>query len=271
MTQTPDSTTSPMRLYCFDGGRCIWPQGNFTQYIGWDQKMPIPIPFFLIDHPKGKILFETGMHPNLAVDPVGHLGPYIMSKFNPQMTPEQAVVPQLAKIGVEPKDIKYVILSVLFPDHAGGMEFFPDATFIVQLRELQDAWWQDTRVTTTYCYNDYRNTRDFKFWELHDEDLDLFGDGSVEIMFAPAHARGEQALVIRLPETGTVVFPAGVIPQKKTMDLNSMTGTPRLDPVVIHRHMDRLKAVIRRENAKVIYHHCPETWPEVRLAPDYYG
>ena len=61
------------------------------------------------------------------------------------MTPEQAVERQLEVLGVSPDDIRYVVLSCLVPDHAGGMRAFPNATFIVQFRELQDAWWPDRR------------------------------------------------------------------------------------------------------------------------------
>ncbi len=61
-------------------------------------------------------------------------------------------------------------------------------------------------------------TQNFNFRELHDEDLDVFGDGSVEVLFSPAHTRGEQAIVVRLPKTGTVVLPAGVIPQRANLD-----------------------------------------------------
>jgi Zn-dependent hydrolases, including glyoxylases len=260
-----------MKLYCFDGGRCTWDQGMFTHLHGWGQRRPIPIPFFLIEHPQGLVLFETGMHPLTATDPIAHCGEARVLDVDPQMRPDQAVVPQLAKLGIAPSDIRYVVISALFSDHAGGMEFFPDATFVVQFRELQDAWWQDTRVTTTYNYNDIRNTRNFRFHQLYDEDLDLFGDGSIEILFTPAHARGEQSLVVRLPQTGTVVFPAGVIPQKKTLEMNVTTGTPRLDPTLIHRSMDRLKRIIRKENATVIFHHDPDTWPEVKLAPEFYA
>ncbi len=132
----PTSGPSPMRLYCFDGGRITWPQGNFTHLHGWGTFRSIPIPFFLIDHPEGKVLFETGMHSDVATDPVVHYGETRARNLDPRMKPEQAVERQLATLGVKPKDIRYVIISALFSDHAGGMQVFPDATFIIQFRKL---------------------------------------------------------------------------------------------------------------------------------------
>ena len=268
----PNTKNKPsrMRLYCMRGGTCTWDQGIFTHLQGVGKPVDAPIPIFLIDHPEGKVLFETGLHPNVAIDPEAHWGKERARSLNPRMTPEQAVERQLEQIGVSPKDIRYVILSVLLPDHAGGMQAFADATFIVQFRELQDAWWQDRRIITAYDFKELLPTRNFNYWELHDEDLDLFGDGSVEILFSPAHTRGEQAVVVRLPKTGTIVLPAGVIPQRGNLEKGVTTGTPRVDPVVVHASMERLKKIIDTEKATVIFHHDPEEWKNIKLLPEFY-
>ena len=200
-------------------------------------------PIFLIDHPEGKVLFETGVHEDVATDPVGHWGEDVVHgkhyvrglDWKPDVSREQPVERQLAKLGIEPDDIRYVILSVLVPDHAGGMHAFPNATFIVQFQELQDAWDPPTFMPYHYDYNELLPTRDFNYRKLYDQDLDLYGDGSIEVLFCPAHTRGEQALVVRLPNTGTIVMPAGVIPQKANWDRGVITGTPCVDPVVVER------------------------------------
>lgn len=267
----PEHRAGPaaMHLYCMCGGTLTFDQGVFTYQRGMGTRVEVPTPIFLIDHPKGKVLFETGLHPNVAVDPEGHWGPRAHA-WNPRMTPEQAASHQLGALGVSPDEIRYVILSCLVPDHAGGMQSFPRATFIVQFRELQDAWWPDRRLIRSYEFRELLPTREFTFLELHDEDLDLFGDGSVEILSTPAHTRGEQSVVVRLPKTGTVVLPAGVIPQRVNLELGIITGTPRVDPVVAYRSMERLKRIVERESAVVIFHHDPEEWKRVKLAPDYY-
>ena len=158
----------------------------------------------------------------------------------------------------------------LCPDHAGGMRAFPNATFIVQFRELQDAWWPDRRLLDVYEFKEILPTRDFKFWELHDEDLDIFGDGSIEVLFSPHHTRGEQAMVVRLPRTGTVVLPAGIISWRMNLEEWVMTGTPAVAPTTAYASMERLKRVIDREHAMVIHDHDPEQWKTLKRAPDFY-
>ena len=121
-----------------------------------------------------------------------------------------------------------------------------------------------------YDRDELLRTRDFDFRKLYDEDLDLYGDGSIEILFCPAHTRGEQALVVRLPNTGTIVMPAGVIPQKANWVQGVITGTPSVDPVVVERSMRRLKRIAEEEDALVLFHHDAEDWKTYKMAPDYY-
>lgn len=264
------ASSPTIRLYCFIGGTLAYDQGIMTFMQGMGRKIRVPSLFFLIDHPKGKVLYETGLHPNLATDAQAHWGDRATA-LEPQMTPEQAADRQLATLGIKPDDIDHVVMSCLMYDHCGGMTLFPKAEFILQFRELQDAWWPDRRYMKSYNDVEIFPTRSLKIRELHDEDLDLFGDKSVEILFCPSHTRGEQALVVRLPESGTIVMPAGVIPQRENFDKNIMTGTPRAGPVTTFASMDRLRTLIEREKATVIYHHDVVGYDKVRFAPEFYS
>ena len=257
------------RLYCMCGGFLTFDQSVFTHMDGMGTPVEVPTLMFLIEHPEGRVLFETGLHPSLAVDPAAHWGARAAER-KPRMQPEQSVERQLARIGVLPKDVRYVVLSCLLPDHAGGMQAFPDATFIVQFQELQDAWWPDRRYITSYDFQELLPTRKFTYWELHGEDLDLFGDGAVRVLSCPAHTRGEQALVLRLAQSGTIVLPAGVIPQRANLERGIMTGTPRVAPAMVWASMTRLRRIIDQEQSTVIFHHDAEQWKTLRLVPECY-
>lgn len=91
------------------------------------------------------------------------------------------------------------MLGVVVKDD-GGLLVLDDRPQAGQ--ELQDAWWPDRRYITSYDFEELLPTRGFDFWQLHGEDLDLFGDGAVRILSCPADTRGEQALVVRLAKTG---------------------------------------------------------------------
>ena len=275
-----DRITGPegMRLYYMVGAMLHFDQSVFTHMLGMGNTIAVPTPIFLIDHPEGKVLFETGVHRDVATDPVGHWGEHVLHgntyvrgrDWAPQLTADNLVENQLAALGIQPEDIRYVIQSVLIPDHAGGVRAFPKSTIIVQYRELQDAWNPPTFMPYHYDQNELSEIRDYDFRRLYDEDYDVFGDGSVQILFSPAHSRGEQALVVRLPNTGTVIMPAGVIPQKANWDHGVTTGTPCVDPALCEASMRRLMRIAELEDGMVMFHHDAEHWKTYRMAPEYY-
>lgn len=84
---------------------------------------PLPIYVFLISHPDGHILFDTGLSPHCN-DP-GY-SPWWMPTFgltsSMSINSNEGVAMQLKNMGIEPKDLMAVVLSHLHHDHAGGLE-----------------------------------------------------------------------------------------------------------------------------------------------------
>src|SRR5215469_1000859 len=60
-------------LYAFTCGAVT---GEFAHLMeGGEGDITVPVPVFLIEHPKGLALFDTGLHPDCQHDPAGRLGP----------------------------------------------------------------------------------------------------------------------------------------------------------------------------------------------------
>src|SRR5712692_51226 len=168
-----------MRLYVFTSGSLggfpkaalqIGGQGN----IDW-----APVSFYVIKHPKGNVIFDTGNNDKTITDPDGWLGP-LAKGFGLKMTQNDSMDAQLAKIGLKTSDIKFVVLGHMHFDHAGNMARFPNATFVVQNDELKAAWWPDPGYSVYYIRPEFADTPKYNIIRL-DGDLNLFGDRSVEI------------------------------------------------------------------------------------------
>jgi N-acyl homoserine lactone hydrolase len=96
----------------------------------------LPIWCFLIEHPDGLVLIDTGIRSN-ASDPI-YFPPYmrlIQRAAQFQISREQEIDCQIAALGYSSKDIRYVITTHLHQDHDGGLGFFPNAEFIVSRAE----------------------------------------------------------------------------------------------------------------------------------------
>lgn len=94
---------------------------------------------FLVEHDDGLCLFDTGQTARAALPgyfPRWH--PFLrLSRF--ELGPEDEAVAQLRRLGVRPDDIRWVVLSHLHTDHAGGIAAFARAEVLVSRVEWRRA------------------------------------------------------------------------------------------------------------------------------------
>jgi N-acyl homoserine lactone hydrolase len=164
-------------------------------------KVHVPYHVYLIDHPKGFVLFDTGAHPSLATDPVVRLGP-AAAAFDVHMGPGDGIAERLRSVGVEPGDVAHVVQSHLHYDHAGGIEFLPQASFYVQRRELQFAHWPPAYQRDLYVPADFAHP---VHWVELTGKLDLFGDERVVVFPTPGHTPGHQSLLVQLDDEAVIL------------------------------------------------------------------
>jgi N-acyl homoserine lactone hydrolase len=118
-----------MRLFALTCGWVTGPADGFL--AGETGRLRVPVPCFLIDHPRGKVLFDSGLHPAAQADAPGRLG--IKAKiFDLDFHPGEDVAARLAAIDVAPGEIRYLVNSHLHFDHAGGNALIPNAQLVIQ-------------------------------------------------------------------------------------------------------------------------------------------
>jgi N-acyl homoserine lactone hydrolase len=98
---------------------------------------PLPIYAFAIEHPEGVIVVDTGEDARASQRSYfarWHPG---LRAFREWVEPEQEIGPQLARLGIRPGDVRWVVLTHLHTDHAGGLHHFPDTETLVTRTELE--------------------------------------------------------------------------------------------------------------------------------------
>jgi glyoxylase-like metal-dependent hydrolase (beta-lactamase superfamily II) len=163
---------------------------------GWSDET-LPVNCYLVHHPAGLCLFDTGQTAR-AAKPGYHQRwhPYLgLARF--ELGPEDEIAPQLTRAGVEPASVRWVVLSHMHTDHVGGVGTFPGAEVIVSRVE-----WERSRGLAG-------KLRGYvpQHWPLGEPVLvsgrhDLTGDGTLVVMPTPRHTPGHISLVVRDGEGG---------------------------------------------------------------------
>ena len=272
------SAASPegMRLYVFSSGWLTIDKSALQS--GATEKITVPVAFFLIKHPKGNVLFETGNNDRVITDPT-YWGPLAQMLSPASRSPDIAIDTQLDKIGVKPSDINYVILGHMHLDHAGNVGKFSSATIVYQRDEIVNAFWPKPGFAGPYITGDFAMLRNDvgqnapnrqKVIEL-DGDLDLFGDGSIYIHRQVSHTPGSQMALVRLPKTGPVVLTSDVcyLMENLQKDILPSVGLA-YNPAGILDGYAWIKRLMTTEGADVIFAHDAETFKKHKQSPEYY-
>ena len=248
-----------MRLYAMTCGWLTGPLRNFL--AGLEGELRVPVPCFLIDHPQGLALFDSGMHPQLQTDARGRLG-VIASVFRVEFQPGEEVSARLHALGIEPARIRYLVNSHLHFDHTGGNAEIPNAELVVQRPEWRAGHDDDEIRRQFYNPRDYQHGHPVL---TVDGEHDLFGDGRVVCFPTYGHTPGHQSLRVQL-DRGTVVLTGAACYLRRTLDEMHLPSVVS-DAAAMRRSLEHLRA-LRAAGARMIYGHDPDAWATVPQAPE---
>ena len=256
----PIPKVSSPRLYVIDCGTLIYnrPEDyNLTREEVADTNMSVPC--FLVIHPKGILLFDTGLPDRLIGRPLYENVEegYGQIKFN-------TLRGQLADIGVTPTDITYLAISHSHWDHVGNANDYASSTWLAQKaeRDFMFGAGADPKYVALYASLAHARTQVFE------GDHDVFGDGTVVLKFTPGHTPGHQALYVKLAKTGGVVIAGDLYHYAEERTLQRMpkeeetTGTPG--------SREMMERFLREQNAQLWIGHSTTFFKNAIKSPGWY-
>ena len=221
-------------------------------------RLKLPIPSFLIDHPKGRVVFDTGLHRDLQSD--GERLGGLAKVFKIYYQRGEDLGARLRAFDTDPAKVDFVINSHLHFDHVGGNADLPNAKLIVQRKE-----WEAAADPEQIKRNGY-NRADFDLGhqlKLVDGEHDVFGDGTVVCIPSYGHTAGHQSLRVRL-EGAEVLLTADSCYTRKVLE--EMVLPPFADSYEAMREVIERFRKLERGGTKLIFGHDPGQWPDGALA-----
>jgi N-acyl homoserine lactone hydrolase len=246
------------RIYIFENGHI---RGLDTQLFGLKREEVKGTTDFvnvsyLIAHPKGTLQFDAG-----GIEDSHFKGAPVVEGV---MTADKPLLPQIVSTGHRVSDITYFVLSHYHSDHTANANAFAGSTWIVQKAE-RDYMFSD-KPTGIIQPASYAKLRDAKTRVLNNEDLDVFGDGSVRVVATPGHTPGHQVLFVRLANVGPVVLAGDLyhFPEEATLD-----RVPGFDVDAAQTRASRAKvqALLKETGAKLWIEHDIATHAPLPKAP----
>ena len=200
LAQTPAKppVVKDVRVYVFDCGISKMTPAAVKQALGFDpEKIKGPLEFampcFLIVHPRGTLMWDTGAVPDDAI-----------GKPSGNFEVTKTLTSQLAAIGYAPKDITYLALSHYHADHTGNANLFAESTWLTPKAERD--WMFAEKPQGFINPAHYSMLRNSKTTILDKDEHDVFCDGKVILKAAPGHTPGNQVLLVKLAKKGPLML-----------------------------------------------------------------
>jgi len=248
-----------LKVYAFTCGHLTGELAHLME--GGEGKIRLPIPAYLIEHPKGTALFDTGMHPDCQRDPAARLGARLTSLFDFDYHPGEEISARVEALGRDPAKIDLIINSHFHFDHVGGNALIPNAVMVVQKREWKVG--MDPDVAALRGFNRADFDLGHKVIQV-DGEHDLFDDGSLVCLPTHGHTPGHQSLKVRLA-SGDVVLAADACYFCRTLRERRLPQRVH-DRDAMFASLDRL-ARLEAAGARIFFGHDGEFWKTVPQAP----
>lgn len=194
----------------------------------------------------GLVLVDTGIGDAARRSPGEWLGSRFTRVVRPSTDPGGSARSQLAAMGLDPHDVRHVVVTHLDLDHAGGLADFPDATVHVHAHELAAATDPSWRERDRYRPIQWSHGPSWATYRRMGEEW--FGFPAVhaleglpeEVLLVPlpGHTRGHCAVAVDAPG-GWLLHAGDAYFQAHTVDAG---------PALV-RSFERLMAVDRRRVA----------------------
>lgn len=222
----------------------------------------VPLPFYVIDHPEGVALYDCGLHTDMGNPDDPYLTSLRTHHIDVTSGSDDTVTRHLERLDIDPARVRWVVLSHLHFDHAGGLHQVPNATIVVQRREWEAGFDQELAA-------EHHLVR--RFFDLGHQvkqiegEHDLFGDGSVTCIPTFGHTPGHQSMRVR-SDLGDHILVGDACNNRHIVGTRHFPAASDPRHGEVNRSLDSLLARCEADTV-MIFGHDPEQWGDVPLLP----
>jgi glyoxylase-like metal-dependent hydrolase (beta-lactamase superfamily II) len=246
------------------GGRGSGALRLMNTMLGPTWTKPLPIYAWVIEHPEGVIVIDTGETARTAEPgyfPWWH--PYFKLAVKEFVTPEEEIGPQLRTLGIPPQEVRWLIMTHLHTDHAGGLSHFPNAEILVSRPEYQLAAGLNGRLRG-YLPNHWPDWFSPRLVDFDPQAVGPFPEsfkltraGDVHLVPTPGHTGGHLSVIIE--REGVSYFFAGDASYTEQTLLDQVVDGVSLDNQIAQQTLQRTLNYARQTPTIYLPSHDPDS------------
>ncbi|MBA1146778.1 N-acyl homoserine lactonase family protein [Ectothiorhodospiraceae bacterium WFHF3C12] len=206
----------------------------------------VPINVFVIEHPQGLVLFDTGLDPAVFTDPRyvdSAIGRFFMRRlFRLEPASVDSLSSRLATLGFRAGDVQKAIISHLHFDHVGGIGDVPQADLLVSRTEWnqldglhpeRDFIFREhiRRPGARWRIVDFQPTNDrllAPFGGCHD----VMGDGAMILLPTPGHTPGSLSMLVHVEGRAPLLLIGDLAYEARSLMTDQIPGTGDRDQLL---------------------------------------
>lgn len=178
-----------------------WPYAYTGLFQKRRSRISVPVKAFLVETAGHRVLIDTGWSAECIDHPIRHLGFSLWFASEPVLKKGESVPDQLLKARLKPEDLDAIVLTHLDCDHVSGLIPLRGAKHIYCSREewehaqgkkdvrYRSAFWSGVKPEPLAMQEDPGAP--------FGKSCDLFGDGSIRVIFTPGHTAGSAAVLAK--------------------------------------------------------------------------
>jgi N-acyl homoserine lactone hydrolase len=224
---------------------------------------PLPILCWVIEHPEGLILVDTGAcHPAQQPGYFPRWHPFYRRAIKVAIGSDPDLARQLTDLGIAASDVRTVVLTHLHWDHVGGLEHFPDATVLVDARELEEArgWLGRLRGYMPERWPDWFAPKALAFQGpaigSFPASATITRAGDVSALPTPGHTRGHVSVLVDLGHAQCVL--AGDASYTEELMLRGAIDAVSPDASAARLSVRRLQSLVAERRTIYLPSHDPD-------------
>ena len=254
------------KLYVFDCGRIRLASVEAFNLQETDTEVrELSAPCYVVDHPKGQLLWDAGLPSELA-----EAEGWVVRPDGLSSTLDETLTSQLERmdLGFDMSSLEYVAFSHIHWDHVGASDDVKSGTWLVQQGDY-DAAHAEGNMNVPAVQPELLTAIRTRPTQVLHGDHDVFGDGRVRLIAAEGHTPGHQVLFVDLAETGPVVL-SGDLYHFQFSRANRVVPLFNVDAERTLQSMEKVEALVAMTGADFWLQHDASLFDSQQKAPGFY-